>query len=114
MPQRVQVDLGVEGGGGQILVTKHLADRDQPGAPAKQLGCQGMPQPVRSRARKAGPQAGPFDDVTDQVSTDRSARSPAGKEQPPGTCRHPAPGQVGGQGLAGLGRQREPVRPGAA
>ena len=68
MPQRFQVDLGVEGGGGQILVTKHLADRDQPGAPAKQLGCQGMPQPVRSRARKAGPQAGPFDDVTDQVS----------------------------------------------
>jgi len=86
VPQRGQVDLGIEGGGGQILMTKHLTDRGQPSAPAKQLSCQGMPQPVRSHARKARPHAGPFDNVTDQVRTDRPARSPAGKEQPPGTA----------------------------
>jgi DNA-binding CsgD family transcriptional regulator len=109
LPQRVQVDLGIEGGGGQILMTKHLTDRDQPSAAAKQLSCQGMPQPVRSHTRKACPQAGPFHDVTDQVRTDRPARSPAGQEHPLRTCRRPAPGQVGGQGLANFGRQREPV-----
>jgi hypothetical protein len=36
-------------------------------------------------------------------------RYTAGKEQPTGTCRRPAPGQVAGQGLADVGRQREPV-----
>jgi hypothetical protein len=68
-----------------------------------------MPQPVRPRPRKARPSARPFHDVTDQVRKDRPARSPAGKEQPPGTGRSPALRQVAGQGLVGVSRQREPV-----
>jgi hypothetical protein len=32
VPKRGQVDLRVQGGGGQILMTKHLTDRNQASA----------------------------------------------------------------------------------
>ncbi len=65
LSQRTEVDLGVEGGSGQVLVTKHLADRDQAGPLAQQLRRQGVPQPVRPHPWQPGSQAGPLHDITD-------------------------------------------------
>ena len=62
-------------------MTKDLADRDQPGAVAQQLAGQGVAQAVRPHRGQPGSDAGPLDDVTDQVRPYRSARGPAGQEQ---------------------------------
>ncbi|MDJ0313888.1 hypothetical protein [Arthrobacter sp. H35-D1] len=46
MTQRVKIDLGIKSGGGQILVTKNLADSDKAGTMFEHLTSQGMPEPV--------------------------------------------------------------------
>ncbi len=60
-------------------MTKHLTDRNQASASTQQLGGQGVPQPVRSYPWQPGPPAGTFDDIADQVRTDRSVRQGLGK-----------------------------------
>ena len=92
-------------------MTKDLADRDQTSALPQQLARQRVPNPMRTQDRHAGASAGAFDDVTDQVSPDRSARGPQGQEQMSGSFRGPAVGQVSDQGFTDLVRQRQPVLP---
>ena len=72
-------------------MTEHLADRDQAGAVPQQLARESVPEPVRSHCRQTGSLAGPLDDVTDQVRTDRPPRGPAGQEQMAGSGRIAAP-----------------------
>ncbi len=81
----MEIDLRVEGRGGQILMAKDLADRHQASASAQQLTCQGMPEPVWPHRWQADADAGSLDDIADQVSTDRSARGTTGQEQAAGT-----------------------------
>jgi len=109
--QRVEVDLGVEGGGGQVLMTKDRADREQASALPQQLARQRVPEPVRTQDRHGDASAGSLDDVTDQVSPDRSARGPQRQEQMAGSFRGPAVGQVSDQGFTDSVRQRQPVLP---
>ncbi len=68
-------------------MTKDLADRDQAGAAAQQLAGEGVAQAVWAHPWQPGSQAGPFDDVTDQVRPDRPARGSAGEEQMTGSLR---------------------------
>jgi hypothetical protein len=83
--QRVEVDLGVEGGGGQVLMAKDLADRGQAGPSTEQLGGQGVAEAVWPHSREPRTRAGPLDDVTDQVRPDRSARGSTGEEHVAGS-----------------------------
>jgi hypothetical protein len=76
-----------------------------------ELAGQGVPEPMGSHVWQPGPQAGPLDDVPDQVSADRAAGCPTRQEQLASPLRFAAAGQVGDQGFTNLRRQREPVLP---
>lgn len=92
-------------------MTKDLADREQASALPQQLARQRVPEPVRTQDRHGDASAGSLDDVTDQVSPDRSARGPQRQEQMSGSFRGPAVGQVNDQVFTDPVRQRQPVLP---
>ena len=92
-------------------MAKDLTDRQQAGALTQELTGEGVPKPMGSHVWQPGPQAGPLNDIPDQVGADRAAWCPAGQEQLAGPLRVAAAGQVGDQGFADLCRQREPVLP---
>ena len=71
-------------------MTKDLTDCDQPSALTQQFTGQRVPEPMRPHLWQPSSLAGPFDDVTDQVGTDRSTRGATGQEQMNGICRVPA------------------------
>ena len=91
-------------------MTQYLADRYQPCPLPEQLSSKGMPQPMRPHPWQLSSSAGSMDSVSDQPRADRSAGSPAGKEQMTVTVgTSSVQGQVGDQGLADLGWQRQAV-----
>jgi hypothetical protein len=58
LAQRFAIDLRVDRGGRDLLVTEDVADLGQRGARAQHVGGGGVPQPVRRHLPQAGPLAG--------------------------------------------------------
>jgi hypothetical protein len=109
LSETAEVDLGVDGGRRQVPVPKDLADLNEVRAPAEQLGSQGVAEPMGAHRCETRPSTRSADDVTAEVRPEGAAGRTDGQEHPPPVVPGPALPQVGDEGLAHVGGQRQPV-----
>ena len=92
-------------------MAKDLPDLRQRGPGTQHVRGQGVPQPVRTQTRKAGPGAGPRDDLTHRHRRQRDPRGADPHEQRPTVAARAAIAQIVDQHLTNLHRQRQTLDP---